>query len=49
MLITSRYKMDNRGLQARLRDLKAAEMAALRRGDEAVAKRVSLCTVHIKI
>jgi len=34
--------MDYRGFQARLKDLKVAEMAALRRGDMAAAKRVSL-------
>lgn len=34
--------MDYRGVEARLKDLKVAEMAALRRGDMAAAKRVSL-------
>lgn len=44
LLITSRLKirMDYNGFQARLKDLKAAEMAALRRGDKEAADRVSL-------
>ena len=33
--------MDYNGLKARLSDLKSAELAALRRGDNEAAKRVS--------